>query len=288
MTRATQHVFILSTAYSGSTLLGSMLNAHSQIGYVGELSRMSSYYKKYHLDHEEGGCTECLIASKDCKILDDKLCKDTQNISILDTHKALSNELDKQVIVDGSKHVEWLRIATPATRDNANIKAIILARNPVDYIQSCKDRGINQIWAEANAWRDTYYDALRTTSQLNVPSIVIQFEQFMAKPQHTLMQICKLLGVVYEPMMIAKTKQPLHAIGGNPGAYKTSANQNMLSRLHKKLGQGLFDINPTSLKRNKRSTKIDAEVTGAAFMTPGLVDMANLMGYRRSQLFPHK
>lgn len=284
-----QNVFILGTAYSGSTMLGKALSKHSQIGYIGELSRARGFYKKYQLDNEAGECLECVLQGQKCAVLTKEFVASTAKYTPLMAQNKLADTIGEPIIVDGSKHVEWLRIATQNNKSNAKIKAIILARNPVDYIQSCKDRGIGPIWAEANAWRDTYYDALRTVSQLNIPFIVIQFEQLLAEPQSTLEQICRLLGVSFEDTMLSRTSPPLHAIGGNPSAYKTSANRSVLTRLHKRLGQRLFDINPQSLKNvSKKPKKIDAEVAGATFMTPGLVDIANLIGYRRSHLFPHK
>ncbi len=284
-----QSVFILGTAYSGSTLLGRALNSHSQVGYIGELSRAKGYFKKYHLDKEAGECLDCIIAGNKCEIFNRSLIKSTNALESIDVHKALSEKIDKPIIVDGSKHVEWLRIATQKNVVQKNIKVIILARSPVAYIRSCKDRQIGPIWVEANAWRDTYYDALRTVAQLNLPHIIVQFEEFLDKPKQTMQQICRLLGINFETSMLANEPTALHAIGGNPSAYKISASKSTLVKMHKKLGQVKFDVNPQNLYKNKaKPIKPDKEATGAVFMTPDLINVANLIGYRRSHLFPDK
>lgn len=278
-TIAQQNIFILGTAYCGSTLLGRALNNHSKVGYIGEFSRYEPNYNAYGLDHRSASCMHCKILQTDCPVFDNKFLSSAQKSKSAKTYDLLRTKLKKPILVDGSKHPAWLRIVQSQT-PKSGIKAIILSRSPVDYLRSCYNRNINPLWPEANAWRDVYYDALRTCSQLNISYLTVRYEVFTEKPKQTLERICDFVGIEYNKSMLTKAG-PLHAIGGNPGAYVGALGAGKLQNAVDAQGQSEIDINPAHLKsKNTKLSKAKlAELQQVAWQTPMLVDVANLLGY---------
>lgn len=275
-----QTIQFVGTAYTGSTLIGAALNAHSQMVYIGELARLPGYREKYGHYHYDAGCMQCLIDGSDCKIFSSKTIQKLSTIVPKEGIEYLRRITSKPIVVDGTKFVEWIRITR---NDVVNTKVVILAKNPASYLQSCASRGIEPLWAEANAWRDTYYDALRTCSRMDLPCLVVRLEDYQKSPEKALHKLCDFIGVNFEKRMLSTTNFKTHALGGNPGAYVDTVESKTMRRLAEDLGQKEFDINPARLKskilsKNTQNKRM-VEYRQIVFETPGLVDIANILGY---------
>lgn len=278
-----KNVFILSTAYSGSTMLGNALNSHTQMVYIGELSRANQNFQKFKLDHIAASCMYCQIKQTQCPIFSEQFYLSKKYLNLKDQYSFISKKAKKSIIVDGSKHPQWLRIALQASAVKTP-KVIILARNPSAYLVSCMQRGIQPLWLEANAWRDVYFDAIRTCSQHSIPFIVIRFEDLLANKKQTLEIICDFLNVKFQPKMLEFTK-PLHAIGGNPAAYEKVEGLKTLKKISENFSQKEFDINPSRIQKIKTSKPQLAEISQIIFQTPMLLDIANQLGYKKLDIF---
>ena len=274
---------MIGTAYCGSTLLGRALNCNSHMVYTGELSRLEGNYNTYGLDQAPAGCMECVIQNSKCHIFTDKIVSQTAIKQPRDFNQVIRKITKKSIIIDGSKHIEWLRIANKNNDNQDSVRVVILVKAPCEYLKSCLVRDIEPLWAEANAWRDTYFDAIRTVNQLGVSSLVVHYEDYIQDPTKTLKQICTYLGVGFEKRMLEPGKAQLHAIGGNPGAYADSIDKKVLSERASTLGQKEFDINParlkTSLLTKLQKIRQGQKLRQIAFETPGLVDVATQLGY---------
>ncbi|MBA3679196.1 hypothetical protein H0W80_03340 [Candidatus Saccharibacteria bacterium] len=274
-------VYIVGTAYSGSTLIGSALNSHSRMLYVGEINRIPAYIKQYNHSKHPASCTNCLITDQQCKIFSEKNIQKIGNMSPIKTFDYIRKITQKPIVIDGSKLIDWLRVSTSKDLSDQT-KVIILTKNPVSYLQSCKQRGIEPLWAEANAWRDTYFDAMRTCSRLGLPCLVVRLEDFLRAPERVLRQVCGFVGEGFEKRML-EAKMPLHAIGGNPGAYLGYVDKKILVNRYEEMGQKEFDINPMRLK-TKLVSKLQSRknlraIQNLTLETPGLIDIATQLGY---------
>jgi len=276
-----QTIYIVGTAYSGSTLIGAALNTHSRMAYVGEINRMPGYIKQYHQSKHPVGCMNCLITGQQCKIFSNKNIQKMGNSLPVKTFDQIRKITQKPIVVDGSKFIDWLRVGVNKDYSNQT-KVIILTKNPVSYLKSCSQRGIEPLWGEANAWCDTYFDAIRTCNRLGLPSLVVRLEDFSEAPERVLQHICGFVGVGYEKRML-EAKSPLHAIGGNPGAYMNTIDKKILVNRYEERGQKEFDINPMRLK-TKLVSKLQSRknlraIQNLTLETPGLIDIATQLGY---------
>jgi len=275
--------YIVGTSYTGSTILGSALNCHSQIAYIGELARIPDYQKAYTRYKYTAGCMQCLIEGNDCSLFSSKKLALLGTKTPSESIAYLRKQIRKPIVVDGSKYVDWLRISCKNHKRIQDVRVVILVKSPQDYLKSCLARDIEPLWAEANAWRDTYFDAIRTVNRLGLSSLVVRYEDYMRDPERVLQQICSYMGVSFEKQMLEPHNTKLHAIGGNPGAYVESIDKKVFSQRANTLGQKEFDINPVRLK-SKLFTKLQKSRQGQkvrqiAFETPGLIDVATQLGY---------
>ena len=88
--------------------------------------------------------------------------------------------------------------------------------------------------------------------------------------------------------MVNSKKQPLHAIGGNPGAYIGTFDIDRISIRNKKLGQKYFDVNPIRLTSKIINTS-KAKIMHAKYMkivleTPSLIDLYRQLGFNIKDL----
>jgi hypothetical protein len=257
-------VFIVGTAYSGSSMLGMALNNNNfGITYVGELSRVPSFRSKYKLDLTDGQCSACQISG---------------NENPKEAHKYLARLLNAKTIIDSSKHVSWLRLFLDA-KSNSDIRVLISVKNPRDYVQSCLDRSIGEPWQAANAWRDTYFDALRTLSRANVAYLVVRNEDLVKNRDQTLLNVQSFLSLPYKN---PKQSKVIHAIGGNPAARTNEFGAKQIRSVVKRLDRVVYDLNPVKkTPTSKQKITFDTQIL---FDTPGLSDLANMLGYSAKDL----
>lgn len=272
-------VFIVGTAYSGSSILGAHL--HSQfmnVAYIGELSRVQAFRKKYYLDQADGVCQTCLIAGRDCQIFSEVELKKIGAKSPLEAHRHLAAIYNATTVIDGSKHPAWLR---EFIKENSplNFKVLLAVRNPKKYVQSCLDRGIGEAWQAANAWRDTYIDAIRTINTLGLAQLIVRNEDLLQNESKILAQVEDFLGLENRA---TNKSEVIHTIGGNPAAQISMFGAKKVKKRTEELGRSVLDLNPVH-KGSFTKQKITFD-TQVLFNTPGLSDLANILGYNASEL----
>lgn len=187
-----QDVFIIGTAYSGSTLLGLSLNAHSQMAYIGETSRIRKLDNKFHIaNYPTLNCFYCLINHKPCPLWNEHTEKEIELDSIFSVTRRI---MKKPVIIDGSKLTHWISLLQSKGNLNSSTKLIILVKNPFAFANSAANRENYKPWVGANIWRDTYYDAIRFANRHNLPHLLVRYEEFAMEPKKFLEKICVFFG----------------------------------------------------------------------------------------------
>lgn len=267
-------VFIIGTAYSGSSVLGLALNnKETGVAYVGELSRVPGFRSRYNLDLADGQCSACQITQNECPIFSKKLLTQLSKKDPQEAHRYLARLHKAKTIVDSSKHTAWLRLFLQDTNYN-NVRVLISVKNPKTYVQSCLDRDIGEPWQAANAWRDTYYDAIRTLNRSGVGYYLVRNEDFVANKSGTILNIQNFLNL---PVRKTKSLKPIHAIGGNPAARSEELGAKQVKATARRLARFAFDLNPAKrTPTTKQKITFDTQVI---FDTPGLSDVANILGY---------
>jgi hypothetical protein len=209
-------LYMAGPAYSGSSLLGAALNAHSRITVVGEVLA--------NLGNQEGfsapNCWFCLCRKQPCPMWTPALVQSILGAEPSDALRRVSEVADNDVVVESSKEVRWLwslaRVDAPA---DADLRVLLVVRSPFAFVDSARREERFETWMAANVWRDTIADALRTVNSLQLPSLIVRYEDFALDPEPTLLKVCRFAGQDFDPAMLKFWDHPLHAIGGNPGAY---------------------------------------------------------------------
>lgn len=280
------NVFFLGKAFSGSTILGSFLNKHPKICYIGELDRLpgNTDYNPLHYGPEV--CIRCALKQSSCRLFSKTTVSKISNGNPIQAIEFIRRKVNKPIIVDGSKNVDWLRIAL--SNQNPEVvnssKVIILVKNPASFLYSCNDRGTGQLWEEANAWRDLYVDAIRTTNQLGVAALLVRVEDFESNKELVLKRVCSFLNVPFTNNMFSPDND-MHSIGGNGRAALTSLDKKSQKKILSEIELRDFGINPKKVKKNKIiqvKKSIDINLLETVFMTPGLLDIASQLGYKFS------
>jgi hypothetical protein len=203
---------MIGTAFSGTTLLGNALNALPGVSYVGEIARLPAF----NAGVAESTCWLCLSAGTPCPVWSPEGIAEVQSADAPGTHAALRRLTGSDVIVDGSKEVRWLwQSATHVPGP----KILHTVRSPfavIDTIQRVEGYTID---VASGIWRDTVADTLRAINSASLPSMVIRYEELAMDPVRMLPAVCLFIGADYDPSALRFWEHPVHAIGGNPGAY---------------------------------------------------------------------
>jgi len=296
--RSLTSVFVVGTLFSGSTLIGRDITTRiRKAHYVGELNNFTQVPE---LSHPSSGrsCGPCSLLGKRCRHFTDALRERVSYNDIFGMHEQLARSLGASVIIDGSKFVAWLRRALEQQRaDPANrtpVKVIVTVRNPIAFAISHRNRTGEQLWQGAGIWRDTYVDALRTVNTHGLPHMVLRYEEYMAAPERSLERLSAFLHL---PLDAKPDATRLHDTGGNWSSFVPYVGKKELDEYIARLkGPGRAEAekfveharaywNDDKPKEDTRwHRSLTAGEAYAVLSTPGLPDVASILGYNLAQV----
>jgi hypothetical protein len=175
-------IFILSTAFSGSTMLDLML-ANGQDGFsCGELSAYFRPWRPHH-NHPHCGCgnPNCIIWPRLKEYGEDQI------------YTGIFREFPQvKHVVDTSKDISWLRAQNNYLKSQ-NIKPIyiVLWKDPLEYALSCWKRGKSNGWARK--WTDYYSNVFSIIDKW----VTVRYKDLAENPQDTLRGLCSKIGIPY-------------------------------------------------------------------------------------------
>lgn len=262
-------IFLIGTPFSGSTALGKILGV-SGASYVGELDRLPVFGMN---QYPTRACEMCKSLSQSCPVYSDDFLSVLSCLDLgSETYDSLSKHLKSSILVDGSKHVAWLRHVVPrlSDLDKSNTIAIVTVRHPVLWmISHLRADPHCPPFRAAEIWRDTYTDALRTLSRLNIPFIVLRNESFRHDHIKYMKAIERFCCVEIKPKFEYDVSAS-HSIGGNSGLENRVRDAGLLC---------VTPVEPT-LPRDFE------ELRAVCFDTPGLVTLASTaFGYNFNHPF---
>ncbi len=277
---AAHDVFILGSAYSGSTLLGNALNGHSAIRHLGELSRLPEFGVGDITDH----CVLCATAGQECPVWTPELLAAVQAAGPGDAHRVLRDRLGgPQILVDGSKRITWFEQCIDGAGSLVSPFALVSVRHPFAFADSCRRRiGLEPHYA-AREWRHEMHTTMGTLVATGIPFLVVRYEDLARDPAWMLGRVADSLGLMPEPGLTEFWKHDCHPIGGNAGAhmwfesFRDSAsfeNDEDREVANSYVGRpfgGWVD--------DKWTTNLDEAARAAIVAYPGLVETAAVFGY---------
>jgi hypothetical protein len=283
-------VYLVGTAFSGTTHLGGLLASNFGAFYAGELGRLPKYVEQFGLFADPVGCLTCASQDRACHVWTDRLIAEIEQADPADAMRTLRDETGSRVIVDGSKLPAWIQ-RTLVGRDaaDARMAVIITARSPLSYAMSAIGATGQPIFLALREWRDIYVDAVRTATRTQLPLYVVRNEEVRRDPGTVLDRLAPLLGRS-ERVTAVKPAEKTHSIGGN-----AFVQIGFGARAHSTLADtGLHrdeeEWNPAAFREAERAASVGslqrprdratARMWAQAVVDcPGLMEIAQTLGY---------
>ncbi len=226
-------IYIVSLGHSGSTLLDVLLNQHSKIQSVGEVTFYDEWVRYDHL------CS-CGKPLKQCPFWLEAAAENNEPIGDIDQPaygdrsftllQGVANSTGAQVLVDSSKSLQRLKKLKSDPR--LDVIPIHLVRNGyavVNALRHSHDRpgtagvlktrstplikGILR-WVGRNRSIEKYLATLSPDEYARV-----RYEDLCRQPELALKNICKLAGLDFEDSMLTPSVDHIHNIGGSRWRY---------------------------------------------------------------------
>jgi len=202
--------FIAGAPHSGSTLLGMILGAHTEVVYGGEL-RKSEFLGDETRPLKKRVCKLC---GPECPIWGG-----LQHPLTPDVYEVLSRRTGRPTVVDSSKSTVWLSAQIDALVAEGVRTTLIYLRRDGRAILASRRRKYPELtsgeiiedWLEQIARTDAM--AARFPGEV----IELRYEQLATEPESTVRELCRRLGLTFEAPMLRFWESLQHPLGGNDG-----------------------------------------------------------------------
>jgi len=214
-------VFVLGIAHSGSTLLGRMLNMHSEVLCVGELLRLEEALVN---EDEKCSCgelmTACSFWTRWRSRVPEKVQRDYTKLdfALLDKMRAAEN---RKLLVDLSK-TRGYRL-TKRWRE-PRVGYILIIRDPRGVFRSHLARGgeleprlkVHKKWiGRLTDFADDHRDRC----------LVIHYEDLVTSPEAKTRLVCEFLGLTFVPELLAPSSKIHHFVSSNRSSYSKGTDR---------------------------------------------------------------
>ncbi len=213
-----RNVFVMGAPYSGSTLLGRLLDSHSRIACGGELGLLGQAIANRRPCSCGRLVTECPFWQRLLSSLPGRTHRDYHPAD----YERVRSALDADVLVDLSKSLCWRMVRWPWSRWwSTSTGFLYLVRDTRAVIAS--DLRKNQPLADALR---THFKWAARFERLAVSNpertLVVYYEDLCAAPELVLRRICRWIGVAYEPGMLRPQEHEHHFAHSSSSPYTRS------------------------------------------------------------------
>lgn len=190
-------LFILSSNFSGSTWLALLLGSHSQALYAGELNKM------FHDDPRT--CRLCEEEQRPCPVFHDVAQLRSKHV-----HVTVLERTAKAVLVDNSKTISWSKKFMADERFER--RYLHLVRDPRAIAYSLQRRNRRPDYLE---WMEKNYEIRNFLRENRLEHRLITYNELAEQPEATLSEVCRWLGLAFEPAQQAYWNFEHHGPGRN-------------------------------------------------------------------------
>ncbi len=281
-------VYLVGTAYSGTTHLGGLLAANFGAFYAGEVGRLPRYVTDYQVFSDPVGCLCCAAAGQACPVWSDHLVTEVEDATPPRAMRRLRELTGADIIVDGSKLPAWLQ-TTLSGRDarDARLTVILTARSPLSYAMSAIGATGQPLYLALREWRDINIDALRTATRTQLPVFIARNEEIRADPGTVLDRLAPLLGSPHRVQDL-KPAEPTHSVGGNAFVQSGPNAHEVLQAHGLAKGESMDEATLARVTQAASVGSLQRPADAATARTwaqavidcPGLVQIAEMLGYQ--------
>ncbi|MBD3212696.1 MAG: hypothetical protein GF311_08805 [Candidatus Lokiarchaeota archaeon] len=251
-------VFICGAPHSGSTLLGLILGSHTRCFYAGEANKV-----KFLRKNNEHPDKYCKICGPSCEIWGDFVYNKDLNI-----YPILSKKTGKEIVIDSTKKLEWVKIQLDKLTNTPSEKYLIyLLRDGRAVINSrlrkykeTHPEEIIEEWIRHMEKTNYFYQGF------NGPKIQLHYEELATEPVKAIRSLCQFLGIIYEDAMLRYYNHQHHPLGGNTGTQSLiiKAQEENIENQYIQLSERnkyYYSDHPLSIKLDLRWVKeLDSDV----------------------------
>jgi hypothetical protein len=280
-------VFILGTAFCGSTAFARELARDPRIDTMGETDRLSPFrtWSGQAPERVSDSCRICAMAGRerDCPVFNPSLIAEATEAG-LGGYAAVRRRFAAPIALDGSKNPWWMRQVV-LSAPGLDPAAIILARLPWAYAHSDSQAGGYDLATAVVAWREVYQGALQIAADLGIPTLVIRYEDFILNRSAGNAAVSRLFGFTPEatrPVAVGLH----HAIGGNLGAFLGMSGIDETAVRATQVDPGeAFKLQAQHLRSEELALverwrgELDAADFAQVLSVPGVSETAGLLGY---------
>lgn len=297
-------VFVLGSPYSGSTMLGNVLNSFEDVALIGEAERHQAFGR--FPDSPEHYLTHCSICATRqpyaCPVWTAEAVDPAAaggGEALIRSYRRLLAAAGERVVVDSSKNVDWMAALLEAGL-LGDVRAIVVARSPFAFVVSNRARvpGKGVVW-HAVGWRDIYQHTLRTLAVRGIPFLVVRHESLVEQPLDWGRRLGRFLGLKgaegFDPGRMHA--RPAHPLGGNLREMTRMAGFDKQGLLRsgvpeaediRRLGETAPDYlsaEPVLVGRAGTWRELMIAEMAAIIQTPGVMEVFNALGYSLTQFF---
>jgi hypothetical protein len=204
--------FVVGTGHSGSTLLGLMLGAHSQIFYAGE-ARKSIFLDEPRKPMRKRACKLC---GPSCPVWGTLRPKDHPGRDLYDL---LSERTGRPVVLDSTKNAEWVDARAEEVRARGGRTHLFFLQRDGRAVVNSRLRKYPETSAleHVRDWKRQIEESERFAAGFDGPVHPIRYEALASDPAAELTSAAQFLELAFEPAMLAPWTTEQHPLGGNSG-----------------------------------------------------------------------
>jgi hypothetical protein len=213
-----RNIFVMGAPYSGSTLLGRLLNSHSRIACGGELGLLGQAIANRRPCSCGRPVTDCPFWQRLLPALPGRTHREHRPAD----YERVRRTLDADVLVDLSKSLCWRMVRWPwSPWRNASTGFLYLVRDTRAVIASELRRK-----QPLGAALDKHFKWAVRFERLAVShperTLVVYYEDLCAAPELELRRVCSWIGVAYQPRMLRPQDHEHHFAHSSSSSYTHS------------------------------------------------------------------
>lgn len=218
-------IFICGAPHSGTTLLGLILGSHADCFYSGEANQARFLTRSFRKLDEESIRQNygeqfirryCRLCGNHCPIWSDFIYEDQP-----DLYEQLSIKVQKPIIVDSTKDLDWITEQVPRVQNTSSQPFIIFlkrdGRAVVNSIFRKKPayglENVIQEWLHQIQQTQVVFDTFRGKK------IAVRYEDLATNSEQVIQEICNFLSIDYQPQMLKYYEHEHHTLAGNSGTH---------------------------------------------------------------------
>jgi len=253
MNKTFQPIFILGVGRSGTSLLQSMLNAHSQIAFTPE-THFIRYYLSKKINWENA--KESIVNDKYLHNLDidiSAILNNTKNAKdfYIQALNIYLKKKGKQFIGDKDpKNIEYLK-TIKSYFPNALIihiyrdpRAVIASRLKAEWSKN------NPLWQHILAYKAQINYFRKNRNSFHKNTIDVCYENLLAQPENELKRIVSMLGLQFEEGMLNYFNSANEVVKGKEKAWKENVYKPIMSENTEKWKK---ELNPKTIAKIEKA-----------------------------------